>query len=63
MITAVADRIAATDSGFSTAWSKDGRKFAVASQGESSVLAYWSESEEHLALFHCDRKLNLQTAK
>jgi hypothetical protein len=27
--------VAATDSGFSTAWSRDGRKFAVASQGES----------------------------
>lgn len=27
---------AATDSGFSTAWSRDGRKFAVASQGEWS---------------------------
>jgi hypothetical protein len=25
----------ATDSGFSTAWSRDGRKFAVAAQGSS----------------------------
>lgn len=31
-----ADHQAATDSGFSSAWSKDGRKFAVASQGEYS---------------------------
>jgi hypothetical protein len=32
------DGVAATDSGFSTAWSKDGRKFAVASQGERRML-------------------------
>lgn len=36
---------AATDAGFSTSWSKDGRKFAVASQGQSS-----SRHEVSLAL-------------
>lgn len=34
--------IAGTECGFSTAWSKDGRKFAIASQGElvSLIISY-----------------------
>jgi hypothetical protein len=40
---------AATDSGFSTSWSKDGRKFAVASQGVSTVSIYFA-MVAHIAL-------------
>lgn len=32
--------LAATDSGFSTAWSSDGRKFATASQGRLIVNSF-----------------------
>ncbi|WRT67211.1 uncharacterized protein IL334_004177 [Kwoniella shivajii] len=42
---------AATDAGFSTAWSKDGRKFAVASQ-DGQVTVWDHRSSQPLAIFH-----------
>ncbi|CAD6581228.1 MAG: hypothetical protein TREMPRED_002944 [Tremellales sp. Tagirdzhanova-0007] len=42
---------AATDSGFSTAWSKDGRKFAVASQ-DGQVTVWDHRSSRPFAIFH-----------
>nr|XP_018263766.1 uncharacterized protein I303_03639 [Kwoniella dejecticola CBS 10117]OBR85924.1 hypothetical protein I303_03639 [Kwoniella dejecticola CBS 10117] len=42
---------AATDAGFSTAWSKDGRKFAVASQ-DGQVTVWDHRSSRPLAIFH-----------
>ncbi|WVQ78405.1 hypothetical protein IAT38_000491 [Cryptococcus sp. DSM 104549] len=42
---------AATDAGFSTAWSKDGRKFAVASQ-DGQVTVWDHRSSRPLAVFH-----------
>ncbi|WVW83001.1 hypothetical protein I302_105017 [Kwoniella bestiolae CBS 10118] len=42
---------AATDAGFSTAWSKDGRKFAVASQ-DGQVTVWDHRSSKPLAIFH-----------
>lgn len=45
---------AATDSGFSTSWSKDGRKFAVASQ--DGQLTVWDHRSSHpLAVFYTSR--------
>nr|XP_019001991.1 uncharacterized protein I203_05127 [Kwoniella mangroviensis CBS 8507]OCF65452.1 hypothetical protein I203_05127 [Kwoniella mangroviensis CBS 8507] len=43
--------IAATDAGFSTAWNKDGRKFAVASQ-DGQVTVWDHRSSKPLAIFH-----------
>lgn len=42
---------AATDSGFSTSWSKDGRRFAVASQ-DGQVTVWDHRSSRPLAIFH-----------
>ncbi|WVR05161.1 hypothetical protein IAU60_002173 [Kwoniella sp. DSM 27419] len=42
---------AATDAGFSTAWSKDGRKFAVASQ-DGQVTVWDHRSSRPMAIFH-----------
>ncbi|OCF36577.1 hypothetical protein I316_01828 [Kwoniella heveanensis BCC8398] len=42
---------AASDAGFSTAWSKDGRKFAVASQ-DGQVTIWDHRSSRPLAIFH-----------
>ncbi|WWD16043.1 hypothetical protein CI109_100468 [Kwoniella shandongensis] len=42
---------AATDAGFSTSWSKDGRKFAVASQ-DGQVTVWDHRSSQPLAIFH-----------
>ncbi|KAL1405486.1 hypothetical protein Q8F55_009120 [Vanrija albida] len=42
---------AATDYGFSTAWSKDGRKFAVASQ-DGQVTVWDHRTSKPLAIFH-----------
>ncbi|WVF72104.1 hypothetical protein IAT40_006916 [Kwoniella sp. CBS 6097] len=42
---------AASDAGFSTAWSKDGRKFAVASQ-DGQVTVWDHRSSRPLAIFH-----------
>ncbi|WVQ98832.1 hypothetical protein IAU59_005963 [Kwoniella sp. CBS 9459] len=42
---------AASDAGFSTAWSKDGRKFAVASQ-DGQVTVWDHRSSKPLAIFH-----------
>ncbi|KAK8869692.1 hypothetical protein IAR55_000260 [Kwoniella newhampshirensis] len=42
---------AATDAGFSTSWSKDGRKFAVASQ-DGQVTVWDHRSSRPLAIFH-----------
>ncbi|KAK4687467.1 hypothetical protein P7C73_g2638, partial [Tremellales sp. Uapishka_1] len=41
----------ATDSGFSTSWSKDGRKFAAASQ-DGQVTVWDHRSSRPLAIFH-----------
>ncbi|WWC89956.1 uncharacterized protein L201_004885 [Kwoniella dendrophila CBS 6074] len=50
---------AATDAGFSTSWSKDGRKFAVASQ-DGQVTVWDHRSSKPLAMFHtsADRSSN-----
>jgi WD40 repeat protein len=42
---------AATDSGFSTSWSRDGRRFAVASQ-DGQVTVWDHRSSRPLAIFH-----------
>lgn len=47
----VATYSAATDSGFSTSWSSDGRKFAVASQ-DGQVTVWDHRSSKPLAIFH-----------
>ena len=47
---------AGTDAGFSTAWSKDGRKFAVASQ-DGQVTVWDHRSSQPLAIFYTSSAL------
>lgn len=50
---------AATDSGFSTSWSKDGRRFAVASQ-DGQVTVWDHRSSRPLAIFHTQPQGNVR---
>ncbi|WVQ71758.1 hypothetical protein IAR50_001299 [Cryptococcus sp. DSM 104548] len=56
----VATFTAATDAGFSSAWSKDGRKFAVASQ-DGQVTVWDHRSSRPLAIFHTSAKSDTPT--
>ncbi|ODN83234.1 hypothetical protein L202_01414 [Cryptococcus amylolentus CBS 6039] len=56
----VATFTAATDAGFSSAWSKDGRKFAVASQ-DGQVTVWDHRSSRPLAIFHTCAKSDTPT--
>ncbi|CAK9786904.1 unnamed protein product [Cutaneotrichosporon oleaginosum] len=51
---------AATDSGFSTSWSRDGRRFAVASQ-DGQVTVWDHRSSRPLAIFHTQPQASRDT--